>query len=135
MSSDATSREPAPPKVDRRKLPQIKRVEVVRVRYGIPLRRYTGPNTTADYDDVVEIRVQLSEPIPIRAEPPVLYVGDLLVRDFQTEGPTSYRFFVLEPDKVKEGVPIYLCWPEPDSPRVEAPARYAIQGTEARDKP
>jgi hypothetical protein len=116
MSTDAQGREPEPPPRDLRRLPDVLDVEVTRVRYRSPLVRYTGPNDTVEYDQAVELLVTTSEPFPIRAIPPVLYVGEQLVDDWEQVASTRYRFYAFRIGDLQDGATIRLGWPdEPDA--------------------
>ena len=132
MNLDAESREPDAPRLDLWRLPRILHLEIARVRYERPIRRYTGPNTLAEYPEAVEILVQTSEPFIARAIAPVLYVGNTMVPDFEGEGDNRYRFFAFDFNRLKRGAMISLGWPETPSPRVKTDFRYEIEREETR---
>ena len=116
MSMDSQGREPELPPRDLRQLPDVLNVEVTRVHYATPLVRFTGPNDTVEYDQAVELLVTTSEPFPIRAIPPILYIGEQPVGDWEQVDATRYRFYAFRSEELRDGTPICLGWPDdPDT--------------------
>jgi hypothetical protein len=131
MASDASSAEPAGPRVDLFRLPEIVSVEAVPVRTERPLIRIERGREVA-YDRFVELTVRTSAPIPERAYSPVLQVGDVEVGDYEAIGPTTYRFRAFEPERLQEGAPIHFAWPGFGPPRPAEPPRLELKEEERR---
>jgi hypothetical protein len=131
MASDASSAEPARPRVDLFRLPEIVSVEAVPVRTERPLIRIERGREVA-YDRFVELTVRTSAPIPERAYSPVLQVGEVEVGDYEAIGPATYRFRAFEPQRLQEGAPINLAWPGFGPPRPAEPPRLELKEEERR---
>jgi hypothetical protein len=119
-------RQPQPPKRDIWSLPRILAVQAVRRRYREPRVSYRRLERVEHFE-AVEILVQTDGPFPTRALAPVLYVGDERVDHWERAGKNAYRFFALEPERVRDGAPIALGWPDDREPRQPADARLSIE--------
>jgi hypothetical protein len=115
MTSDAEGKERPLPPTDRWALPEILTVTAMRVKYTEPKIRFLRTEAVK-YWEAIEIVVDTSEELPARPIPPVLFVGDVLVGDYERFAPRRYRFFVFEPGMLEEGAKVGLGWPQ-------APAR------------
>jgi hypothetical protein len=123
MTSDASDREPAPPRVDLWKLPRLRVVEQRLRRYREPRVTYVGTERI-EHDQAFEAVVETSEPFIPRAVSPVLYVGEVEIREWEMEDATHYRFFGYELDRYERGAPIGLGWPDAGSPETETGAHF-----------
>jgi hypothetical protein len=118
-------KEPRPPRRDLWYLPRILQVEAVLKRYRRPRVIYEGPERMESKQGV-EILVKTSGPFPARALSPVLYVGDEPLNEWETAGENTYRFFAVDPSRLKEGAPLALGWPDDLRPRREAKQRFRL---------
>ena len=58
---------------------------------------------------VLEFRVSSSQAIPVRALDPVLMVGEVPIREYRYEDRDRTLVFTLyDPEKAKDGAPVYL---------------------------
>lgn len=126
--ADIQNQEAPQPRADLWRLPEIREVEAVRVRYEEPRQRYVGPNQVREFPEAVEIRIRTSEEFIPRALSPVLYVGDVPIPDFEPAGENLYRFLAFEPEKLREGAPISLGWP--DLPATRRQTSYQLHTAE-----
>ena len=78
MSVDATPPEPPVPAIEW-KLPGVREITIRRGRGEPPPRLEYFSSSVPDLPEVVEFEVVLDGPIPARALPPVLYVGETQV--------------------------------------------------------
>jgi hypothetical protein len=119
--------EPQPPKPDLSRLPRIIDVRGVLRRYREPRVTYSGLERV-EHHEAVEIVVTTDSPFPVRALAPVLHVGDVPIDHWEMEGENVYRFFAYEPDRLTEGAPTTLAWPDdPVSWQRPADARLRIE--------
>jgi hypothetical protein len=126
MVTDATGKEPGAPR-PRWELPEILDVKINRVPYEAPKLRYFESHL-AKYTEAIEFLVKTDGPFPLRALPPVLYVGDVPVTENEATGENVYRFLAFEFDEMEEGASISLGWP--DSPRrLETKYRFEFPST------
>lgn len=124
MTTDSTARVPPHRHPNLQHLPEVVAVQVHRVRYRRP-RRLTVQGKDHQLAEAVEIVVETSEPLPIRALNPVLYVGDTALTVAEGEGERRYRFLAPRPDDLQPGAPIALGWNESGAAR--QPTRFTYQ--------
>ena len=129
MNSDAEGREMPLRPTDRWALPEILKVKATLVKYLEPKVRYVQTKAV-NYWEAIEILVDTSDELPARAIPPVLFVGDVLVGDYERFAPRRYRFYVFEPGTLKEGAPVGLGWPQSPARRRESPFRFILSKQE-----
>lgn len=118
VQGDTGSRLPPPPRSDLWTLPQIRTLDIERVRY-LPPRKQIVAGTVIEIGEGVEIIVRTDGEIPMRALAAALYVGTAEVAEGERIDPTTYRFFVLDEADLLPGAPIRLGWaglgaPAPD---------------------
>ena len=98
------------------KLPEILDLKI-RSRSFAPPRRVTTHGVNREVREAVEIEIHVSEPFPIRAVGPVLWVGGEPLTVAENDGKTTYRFLSFQPETLKTEVPISLSWNVPGSPK------------------
>jgi hypothetical protein len=124
MTGDAARRQPEMRRSDAWSLPKVVALEVRRARFKEPLRRYVTPQDVAEYAEAIEFDLTTSAELPIRAYPPVLYVGDVMVSDFEQLGREHYVFRAFDFDALPTGAPISLGWPRRADGRRATKFRY-----------
>jgi hypothetical protein len=124
MTGDVSQRRPEPGSTGPRPLPDIVTVEIRHARYKEPIRTYVTPVEIAEYGEAIEFELTTSAELPIRAYPPVLYVGDVVVPDFQQLERERYIFRAYDPSGLTEGAPIALGWPNDREGRRATSFRY-----------
>jgi hypothetical protein len=118
MTGDVARQQPEDQPADLWSLPEVVSLEVRRARFKEPIRRYVTPREVAEYDEAIEFDLTTSAELPIRAYPPVLYVGDVMVSDVEQLGRERYVFRAFDFDALTVGAPISLGWPRvPDARR------------------
>jgi hypothetical protein len=117
--------EPRRPVRDPWYLPDIRRVEAVLRRYRRPRVTYEGLERVEN-KQAVELLVETSDPFPVRALSPVLYIGDEPVPDWELEDDSHYRFFAFRPERLEEGAPLSLGWPGDPVPRRLVKQRFRL---------
>jgi hypothetical protein len=105
-------------------LPGVLGVEASRVHYDPPRRYYVGKEIR-ETPEGIQILVRTAEPFPIGAISPVLFIGDVIVADYEVAGPMLYRFLLFDPVRVTLGAPIALGWPF--APRGARPTNFSLQ--------
>jgi hypothetical protein len=110
MSFDAQAMEQPAKKPDIWKLPEIVSVKAAKVTYRKPIVRYKGLERR-EYSQAIEITVETSSGIPVRALSPALYVGDVEIADYEQLGKNLYLFVAVEVDELAAGQPVVLDWP------------------------
>jgi hypothetical protein len=129
MSSDPGSPEPAPARYEYQ-LPTVTNVQVRRARAEPSVRR-NFESALPSADEVIEIILETSEPIPIRALGPVLYVGETPVTEVTPIDETHYRFTSFEPGQLREGSELSIGWSGQAAERRALGARYESERPEA----
>jgi len=91
-------------------------------RYQV--KRSAAKNTrTAAIVTVLEFEVNSEDVFPARAVDPVLYIGDIEVREYRytdTENKTLI-FTCFEADKLKDNAPVYLQYENDEATRTDLP--------------
>jgi hypothetical protein len=105
------------------KLPEILDLKI-RARSFDPPRRVTTQGVDREVREGVEVEIHVSEPFPIRAVGPVLWVGGAPLTIAESDGKTTYRFFSFQPESLKADVPVSLSWNTPGSPKKTTAFRY-----------
>ncbi len=111
MAADRSTAMPTGGRKPNWELPAISGVEVVQKAFK-PQKMRNFESPLPSVPSAMSIVVTLTEPIPVRAMPPVLHVGDTILTESEAvdaEG-LSLRFWMFEPDQVKAGAPITLAW-------------------------
>jgi hypothetical protein len=104
-------------------LPKVLEV-TVHSRHYDPPRRITSKGVDRQVHDGVEVEIRVSEPFPVRALGPVLWVGDEPLTVAEGAGKNVYRFLSFEPARLKANAPISLGWNSQRSPKKETEFRY-----------
>jgi len=116
-----------PPRESESRLPEVVRVEAVRVRFPEP-RTYFFGRESREVRQAVELLVETSDDLPVMDLPPILYVGETPVPEYEPVGPRRYRFTAYEPQRLQEGAVISLGWPFAPSTKVATRFRYQPGG-------
>jgi hypothetical protein len=124
MSHDAGAPHYFPHFVDLSRLPKIVSLEIRRRRFDVP-RRVTRLGVDQHYNEALEFKVDISEPFPIRALGPTLWVGEEALTSADVDGLT-YRFFAFEPEKLTPNAPISLGWNSPSEARAATRFRFTM---------
>jgi hypothetical protein len=111
MTGDVARREPEDRPVDLWRLPAVRTVEIRHARYSEPIRRHLTAQEVAEYPEAIEFHVTTDGELPIRATPAVLFVGDVMVNDYEQLGRDRYVFRAFDPEELPPGAPISLGWP------------------------
>lgn len=131
MSTDAESKEPKIAHTDLWSIPEVLGVEAALARYPEPRVHYVG-TTRIESREAVEILVQTAGEFPVRALSPALFVGDLAIVEYEIAGESLYRFFAFEIEKLEEGAPIAIGWPQFPERKRETQFRFEILREEQR---
>src|SRR6266446_5775232 len=124
MSSDSGTPRHYQHIVNLSKLPDVVSLEIRHRHFDQP-RRVTERGVDRFVSDAIEFEVRISEPFPIRALGPALWVGDEPLTSADSEGLT-YHFFAFEPDKLKRNAPISLGWSSPSEAHKETPYLFTM---------
>jgi hypothetical protein len=116
MNFDTAGSVPPDRDADHWNLPDVLTTEVHHVHYKTP-RRYTLQGKDYEASEAVEITIETSEPFPIRALNPTLFVGDVALTPIEAESDLRYRFVALQPDALKPAAPITIAWNSSGAPR------------------
>lgn len=108
MNSDSGDRI-SRPKRDLWPLPDILAVEVRRRHFEQPRRR-TVDGVDEWAREGLEVVVELSQPVPIRALGLVLWVGEVPLTIAESDGEREYRFLATDREHLMPGAPISLSW-------------------------
>src|SRR5262245_26766755 len=92
---------------DNTNLPAIVSLEIARTRYDPPRRRYVGRELVQEREGI-ELMVRTATPLPVGAISLVLFIGEVVVSEYETAGPNLYRFFVFDFKHLLRGAPIAL---------------------------
>jgi hypothetical protein len=110
--------------VDLSKLPDVVSLDIRRRHFERP-RRVTRKGVDRFVSDAIEFEVRVSEPFPIRALGPALWVGDEPLTSADVDGLT-YHFFAFEPDRLKPNATISLGWSSPNEARKQTPYQFTM---------
>lgn len=113
------------PRINLWRLPRLVSVAARRVTYPQPRVYYVG-SERRETRQAVELRIETSEPIPVRAVTPILMIGETAIADYSTEGATTYRFVAYEPERLEPGAPIRWGWPGPPEAPVATRFRFSL---------
>lgn len=105
-------------------LPDVLDLVVRWVSYEPPKLRYVSPTEVAEYTEGIEFEIRTETPLPTRALPPVILVGNEIVGDMEEVGGNRYIFRGFEPDRLNRGAPIALGWPTKPGQTRETKFRY-----------
>jgi hypothetical protein len=131
MSSDSSDKERPAPRANLWALPDVLEVRAARVRFKKPLIRYEG-RKRVEHAAAVELMVRTSGPIPERAISPVLVVGDAEITDYEYAGHNFYRFHAFDMEKLREGAPVTLAWPQEKRRTERETPTFRLRGEETR---
>jgi hypothetical protein len=112
-------------------LPDVLGVEAARVRFPQPRLHYVGPQPV-EIREAVELLVRTVDEFPIlRALSPALFVGETAIPEYERAGKNLYRFFAFDFQRLQEGAPISIGWPQFPQRKLRTTFRYHLRG-EAR---
>lgn len=92
------------------RLPRLVSVSTRMVTFPEPRTYFVG-SERHETGQAIELRVETSEPIPVRAVTPILVVGETAISDYTTEGTKTYKFTAYQPERLRSGAPIRWGWP------------------------
>jgi len=113
------------PRINLWRLPNLVSVTAHRVTYPKPRVFYVGTERR-ETRQVVELLVETTGPIPVRALTPILVVGKTPIPDYSTETATQYRFVAYEPERLTPGSVIRWGWPDSSRAFVATPFRFSL---------
>lgn len=122
MISDANGEHLRPHHLDLSRVPQIVSLEITPRRFAPP-RRVTRKGVDHLETEAIEFTVKISEPFPVRALAPALWVGGHVITTSDSDGLT-YHFYAFEADRLAADAPIALGWSSPSEARTETPFRF-----------
>ena len=130
MADRSDVQPPEPPRrhPDIEFLPDIVRLEAVRRRYDDPRYRVRDGALEEVYE-AVEVTVETSEPFRQRALGPVLFVGPVELSESEQIGPTRYRFYGYDVERLKDDAPIRLGWSGQPRPKRQTDFRLSLGDT------
>jgi hypothetical protein len=126
MAQDSGEREPPVPGPDW-SLPRLVNLTIRRSVLEAPRLEYFR-SSYPDRSDVVEFEATFDGPLPGRALPPALFVGDVPVLP-QGRAPDAnvVRFVSLQPDELEDGATIMIGWAkDPPEDRSATDYRYHL---------
>lgn len=126
MSTDATPPEAPGPAVEWT-LPGVRNITIRRGRGEPPPQLDYFSSSIPDISDVVEFELVLDGPLPARALPPVLYVGETRVFQRRVD-PDTYKYtFQAPPNQLKQDEEITFGWfDDPPQRRKSTGVRYRV---------
>jgi hypothetical protein len=124
MSSDSGAPRRSAQVTDLAKVPDVVSIAIRRHHFDTP-RRVTREGVDRMVSDAIEFEVRLSEPFPIRALGPALWIGDEALTTAEVDG-LNCHFFAFEPDKLKANAPISLGWSTPGGSRKTTQYRFTM---------
>jgi hypothetical protein len=127
MSTDAGSPiTPRPPFL--LDLPRILSLRIRRVKFEAPKLAHFE-SSLSQYKQAIEFIIETDGVVPTRAYGPVLFVGNVEVRNSELMGKTTWRFLHFEPESLKPGAPISWGWmKDPEKKRLPTEFRYEVEG-------
>jgi hypothetical protein len=126
MPTDSGTPEQDRRSADLSRLPEVVDLAIRRRTFDRP-RRVTTRGTDHYFTDAIEFEVQVSEPFPVRALWPVLWVGEEPLASVDVDGLT-YRFYAFDPGRLEPGAPIALGWSSLNERRAPTRYRFALPG-------
>lgn len=124
-TGDSGSRLPDKQSPDLWALPEIKSLRIERVRYKTP-RKHAAGGKLVEFREGIEILIETDGDIPVRALSPALNVGSEQVVENEPVGKNAQRFFVTNPEALREGAAISLGWVGQPAPKGKAKFRYHV---------
>jgi hypothetical protein len=119
MSADATPPEPPVPHVEW-ELPNVREITIRRGPGDAPPQLEHFRSSVPALPQVVEFEVVLDGPVPARALPPVLYVGDTPVFQRRVNPDAHRHVFQAPPERLKQGEEVTFGWLD-DPPQQRKP--------------
>ncbi len=104
-------------------LPGIVSVRVRLARYAKPKRYFNGLQPL-DAREGVEVLIETTEELPIRAATPVAFIGNVVPNHAEAAGPRLYRFFFFDLGRLKPGAPISFGFPNAPQFRIRTDFSY-----------
>ncbi len=103
------------------KIPAIASVRIRKAEYR-PRAPRNFKSPLKPVPDALEIVVKLESPMPVRAIPPILYVGSQRLTESEAvdEKGLEIRFWVLDLTKLESDAPIALAWLNDPPPKGES---------------
>lgn len=126
MTQDSGDREPLAPPPDW-SLPRLVKLRIRRSVIEAPRLEYFR-SSYPDRSDVVELEATFDGPLPGRALPPALFVGQVPVLPHgSAPDATIVRFASLQPNELEDGADITVGWfKDPPESRVSTGYRYHL---------
>lgn len=123
MATDTGAPSPRRDERDLWWLPEILEVRSRIRRFDRPTR-LTIKGEDRLLETAIEIGIVVSEPFPIRALGPALWVGDEPLTIAESDGARYYGFLAPDPKVLRPGAPISLSWNSPGATRSKPLFRY-----------
>ena len=95
--------------VPNHKLPNILSLKSRRVKYTAPNLKYFKSFLESN-EEAIEVIITTDSAIPIRADTPMLYIGEFKTAEMEKIDDKSYRFLFLNIGEIKEGLDISWNW-------------------------
>jgi hypothetical protein len=108
-------------------LPEIIGVEAMRMRYSQP-RVYYAERERREAREAIEIIIRTSHEFPMTNLSPALFVGDVPLIEYEGAGPSLYRFFAFDFEKLRAGDPVSLGWLHSFETKRRSDFRYEVKG-------
>jgi len=109
-------------------LPQILELVATLQRYTEPRVFFLGAERLA-LREAVELVLRTDAPIPAQGISPAIYVGTVALPDFELVGHQRYRFFGIQPERLRRGAPISFGYPfVPAERRMRTRFRFQLGG-------
>jgi hypothetical protein len=95
--------------VPNHKLPNILSLKSRKVKYKSPNLKYFKSFLESN-EEAIEVIITTDSAIPIRADTPMLYIGEFKTAEMEQIDDKSYRFLLLNIGEIKEGLDISWNW-------------------------
>jgi len=124
MPVDATPPEAPGPAIEW-KLPSVREIAIRRVRGEPPPKLQYFRSSVPELPEVVEFEIVLDGPLPGRALPPVLYVGETPVFQRRVDPDAHRHVFQAPPNQLRQDEEISFGWyGDPPQQRMRTGQRY-----------
>jgi hypothetical protein len=97
-------------------LPSIVSISSRLATYATPKVFFVGPEKR-EVRQAIEITVETAAPIPARSLSPVIWVGEARVIEYEMVAPNRYKFYAIEPSRLRDGAAIAFGWPDAERGR------------------
>jgi hypothetical protein len=109
----------------RENLPRILSVEAALVRYPQPRVYYEGTQKR-ETGEAVELTVRTNRGFPVQAITPVIFVGDVVISEYEPVEENVYKFYAFNHQVLEQGASISVGWSFAPDRRVDTGIRYRL---------